>query len=100
MNITDIMQQEVIEERERSRWEILTPAEDCSFPWIPFLVLIAVIISMLAFAFSCGVYYQACREEQASRENQAWLERIEREATESARAMSNAEILATMKATK
>lgn len=96
MNIQDIMLRD-IQDAERERLRAEPPShnvgDDCDFPWLAVALWIAVGLAMLGAAFSGGMCYQSHRALKAEREAAAHNERVEREATEAARAMSNAEIL-------
>lgn len=97
MNIQDIMLRDVRDEerkqRERDERDAASAGDECGFPWLAVAVWIAAGLAMLGAAFAGGMCYQSHRALQASREFAAWNERVEREATEAARTMSNYELL-------
>ena len=97
MNIQDIMLRNIRDEerkqRERAEREAATIGDRCGFPWLAVAVWIAAGLAMLGAAFAGGMYFQSCRALKADRDFAAWYERVEREATERARAMSNYELL-------
>ena len=51
------------------------------------------LVAVLCAAFAGGMCYQSRRDLKADRDFAAWNERVEREAAEAARAMSNQELL-------
>ena len=67
--------------------------DECGFPWLAVAVWLAVALAALGAAFTGGMCYQSRRALKADRDFAAWNERVEREATERARAMSNYELL-------
>lgn len=91
MTINDIMLRDIqeaeLKERERADRETASAVDECGLPWL------AAGLAMLGAAFAGGMYYQSHRALHASREFAAWNERVEREATEAARTMSNYELL-------
>ena len=97
MNIQDIMLRDIADEerkqRERAERETASAGDECGLPWLAVAVWLAAGLAMLGAAFAGGMCYQSHRALQASREFAAWNERVEREATEAARAMSNQELL-------
>ena len=97
MTINDIMLRDIKEaerkERERDEREAATIGDECGLPWLAVAVWIAAGLAMLGAAFAGGMYYQSLCALKADREFAAWNERVEREATERARAMSNYELL-------
>ena len=97
MNIQDIMLRDIADEerkqRERAEREAATIGDRCGFPWLAVAVWIAAGLAMLGAAFAGGMCYQSHRALKADRDFAAWNERVEREATEAARAMSNYELL-------
>lgn len=97
MTINDIMLRDIqeaeLKERERGGRETASAVDECGLPWLAVAVWLAAGLTMLGAAFAGGMYYQGHRALQASREFAAWNERVEREATERARAMSNYELL-------
>ena len=97
MTINDIMQRDIQEtereERERAGRETASAGDECGFPWLAVAVWIAAGLAMLGAAFAGGMCYQSHRALKADRDFAAWNERVEREATEAARAMSNQELL-------
>lgn len=98
MNIQDIMLRDIADEerkqrRERDERDAANMGDECGFPWLAVAVLIAVALAALGAAFAGGMYFQSRRALKADRDFAAWCERVEREATERARAMSNYELL-------
>lgn len=97
MNIQDIMLRDVRDEerkqRERDERDTASAGDECGFPWLAVAVWIAVAHAALGAAFVGGMYFQSRRALKADRDFAAWNERVEREATERARAMSNQELL-------
>lgn len=97
MNIQDIMLRDIADEerkqRERDERDAASAGDECGFPWLAVAVWLAVALAMLGAAFAGGMYFQSHRALKADRDFAAWCERVEREATERARAMSNYELL-------
>ena len=97
MTINDIMLRDIQdaerEERERAEREAATIGDRCGLPWLAVAVWLAVALAALGAAFTGGMCYQSRRALKADRDFAAWNERVEREATEAARAMSNQELL-------
>jgi len=98
MNIQDIMLRDIADEerkqkREREERGAASAGDECDFPWLAVAVWLAVRLAMLGAAFAGGMYFQSCRALKADRDFAAWYDRVEREATERARAMSNYELL-------
>ena len=94
MNIQDIMLRDIAdEERKRDKRDAANMGDECGFPWLAVAVWLAVALAALGAAFAGGMYFQSCRALKADRDFAAWCERVEREATERARAMSNYELL-------
>lgn len=97
MTINDIMLRDIQEtereERKRDEHETASAGDECGFPWLAVAVWIAAGLAMLGAAFAGGMCYQSHRALKADRDFAAWNERVEREATEAARAMSNQELL-------
>ena len=98
MNIQDIMLRDIADEerkqkRERAERDAATIGDRCDFPWLAVAVWLAVALAALGAAFTGGMYYQSRRALKADRDFAAWCDRVEREATERARAMSNYELL-------
>lgn len=97
MTINDIMLRDIqeaeLKERERAERETASAVDECGLPWLAVAVWLAAGLAALCAAFAGGMCYQSRRALQASREFAAWNERVEREATEAARAMSNYELL-------
>lgn len=97
MNINDIMLRDIAEaehkERERAKQQQAADGDDCAFPWLAVGVWLAVALLALCAAFAAGMNWQSHRALKADRDFAAWNERVEREATEAARAMSNQELL-------
>ena len=97
MNIQDIMLRDIQDEerkqRERAEREAATIGDRCGFPWLAVAVWLAVALAALGAAFTGGMCYQSRRALKADRDFAAWCDRVEREATERARAMSNYELL-------
>lgn len=97
MTINDIMLRDIEEAqrkwRERAELETASAVDESGLPWLAVAVWIAAGLAMLGAAFAGGMFYQSHRALKASREFAAWNERVEREATEAARAMSNQELL-------
>ena len=97
MTINDIMLRDIQEtereERKRDEHETASAGDECGFPWLAVAVWIAAGLAMLGAAFAGGMCYQSHRALKADRDFAAWNERVEREATEAAHAMSNQELL-------
>ena len=97
MTINDIMLRDIQEtereERKRAEREATSAGDEYGFPWLAVAVWIAAGLAMLGAAFTGGMCYQSHRALKADRNFAAWNERVEREATEAARAMSNQELL-------
>lgn len=97
MTINEIMLRDIRDverkERERAKRETASAGDECGLPWLAVAVWIAAGLAMLGAAFAGGMCYQSHRALHASREFAAWNERVEREATEAARTMSNYELL-------
>ena len=94
MNIQDIMLRDIAdEERKRDKRDAANMGDECGFPWLAVAVWLAVALAALGAAFVGGMYFQSRRALKADRDFAAWNERVEREATEAARAMSNYELL-------
>ena len=99
MTINDIMMRDLMEEERKQREEAAEARHDagdeCGFPWLAVAVWLAAGLAMLGAAFAGGMCYQSRCALKASRDLAAWYERVEREATERAHAMSNHELLQT-----
>lgn len=80
-------------ERERAERETASAGDECGLPWLAVAVWIAAGLAMLGAAFVGGMYFQSRRDMKACRDFAAWCDRVKREATERARAMSNYELL-------
>ena len=95
MTINDIMLRDIqeAERKERAEREAATIGDRCGFPWLAVAVWLAVALAALGAAFTGGIWYESRRALKADRDFAAWNERVEREATERARAMSNHELL-------
>ncbi len=97
MNIQDIMLRDIQDaerkQSERAEREAATIDDSCGFPWLAVAVLLAIALAALGAAFMGGMCYQSHRALKADRDFAAWCDRVEREATERARAMSNYELL-------
>lgn len=98
MNIQDIMLRDIADEerkqrRERDERDAASAGDECGFPWLAVAVWLAVALAALGATFTGGMCYQSHRALKADRDFAAWNERVEREATEAARAMSNQELL-------
>lgn len=97
MTINDIMLRDIqeaeLKERERADRETASAVDECGLPWLAVAAWLAVALAALCAAFAGGMCYQSRLALQASREFAAWNERVEREAIEAARAMSNYELL-------
>ena len=98
MNIQDIMLRDIADEerkqkRKRDKRDAANMGDECGFPWLAVAVWLAVALAALGAAFAGGMCYQSHRALKADRDFAAWNERVEREATEAARAMSNYELL-------
>ena len=97
MNIQDIMLRDIADEerkqREREERDAASAGDECGFPWLAVTVWLAVALAALGAAFAGGMYFQSRRALKADRDFAAWYERVEREAAEAARAMSNQELL-------
>ena len=97
MNIQDIMLRDIRDakrkQRERAERDAASAGDECGFPWLAVAVWLAVALAALGAAFTGGMCYHSRCALKASRDLAAWYERVKREATESARAMSNAELL-------
>ena len=94
MNIQDIMLRDIAdEERKRDKRDAANMGDECGFPWLAVAVWLAVALAALGAAFAGGIWYESHRALKADRDFAAWCDRVEREATERARAMSNYELL-------
>ena len=97
MTINDIMLRDIADEerkqRERNERDAASAGDECGFPWLAVAVWLAVALAALGAAFTGGMCYQSRRALKADRDFAAWCDRVEREATERARAMSNYELL-------
>ena len=97
MNINDIMLRDIADEerkqRERDERDAASAGDECGCLWLAVAVWLAVALAALGAAFTGGMCYQSHRALKADRDFTAWYERVEREATERARAMSNYELL-------
>ena len=97
MNIQDIMLRDIADEegkqRERDERGAASAGDECGFPWLAVAVWLAVALAALGAAFTGGIWYESRRALKADRDFAAWCDRVEREATERARAMSNYELL-------
>ena len=97
MNIQDIMLRDIADEerkqRERAERDAASAGDECAFPWLAVAVWLAVALAALGAAFTGGIWYESRRALKADRDFAAWCDRVEREATERARAMSNYELL-------
>ena len=97
MNIQDIMIRDIADEerkqREREERDAANIGDECGFPWLAVAVWLAVALAALGTAFTGGIWYESRRALKADRDFAAWCDRVEREATERARAMSNYELL-------
>ena len=98
MNIQDIMLRDIADEerkqkRKRDERDAANMGDECGFPWLAVAVWLAVALAALGAAFAGGMYFQSRRALKADRDFAAWYDRVEREATERARAMSNYELL-------
>ena len=96
MNIQDIMLRDIAEAEKKAKEqerEAATIGDRCGLPWLAVAIWLAVALAALGAAFSGGMAYQSRRALKADRDFAAWNERVEREATERARAMSNYELL-------
>lgn len=94
MNIQDIMLRDIAdEERKRDKRDAANMGDECGFPWLAVAVWLAVALAALGAAFAGGIWYESRRALKADRDFAAWNERVEREAAEAARAMSNQELL-------
>ena len=67
--------------------------DECDFPWLAVAEWLAVALAALGAAFVGGIWYESRRALKADRDFAAWYERVQREAAERARAMSNEELL-------
>ena len=99
MTINDIMmrdcQEEERKQRERAERDAASAGDKCGLPWLAVAAWLAVALAALGAAFTGGMCYQSRCALKASRDLAAWYDRVEREATERARAMSNHELLQT-----
>ena len=97
MTIQDIMLRDITEaerkQSERAEREAATIGDRCGLPWLAVAMWLAVALAALGAAFAGGIWYESRRALKADRDFAAWNERVEREATERARAMSNYELL-------
>jgi predicted lysophospholipase L1 biosynthesis ABC-type transport system permease subunit len=97
MTINDIMLRDIADaerqQSERAEREAATIGDSCALPWLAVALWLAIVLAALGAAFAGGMYYQSRRALKADRDFAAWNERVEREATEAARAMSNQELL-------
>ena len=101
MTISDIMIRD-IQDAERKQSERVervetTWGDECGFPWLAIGICLAVALAGLGAAFTGGMASQSRRALKADRDFAAWNERVEREATKAARAMSNQELLNAMR---
>lgn len=92
MNINEIMGRDLTEEAGDDL-ETQRSGGKFGFPWFAVAVWIAFALAALAAAFTAGMCYQSHRALKADRDFAAWYERVEREATERARAMGTNELL-------
>ena len=97
MTINDIMIRDIAEaerkQSERAKREAATIGDSCGLPWLSVAVWLTVALAALGAAITGGIWYESRRALKADRDFAAWNERVEREATEAARAMSNQELL-------
>ena len=97
MNIQDIMLRDIADEerkqREREERDAASAGDEYGSLWLVVAVWITVALTALGAAFTGGMCYQSRRALKADRDFAAWCDRVEREATERARAMSNYELL-------
>lgn len=97
MTIQDIMLRDITEaerkQSEHAEREAATIGDRCGLPWLAVAMWLAVALAALGAAFAGGIWYESRRALKADRDFAAWNERVEREATERARAMSNYELL-------
>ena len=97
MHIQDIMLRDIADEerkqRERNERDAASAGDECGLPWLAVAVWLAVALAALGAAFTGGIWYESRRALKADRDFAAWCDRVEREATERARAMSNYELL-------
>lgn len=97
MNINEIMLRDIADEDRRSmKYGVRDAAnidDECDFPWLAVAEWLAVALAALVAAFAGGMCYHSRCDLKASRDRAAWYERVQREATERARAMSNEELL-------
>lgn len=92
MTINDIMRRDILDEEKKAKnAPDIQPQNDNKVCAI--LMAVLVVLSMLGVVFAAGIYFESCRALKADREFTAWLDRIDREATAEARAMSNYELL-------
>ena len=104
MTINDIMLRDIADaerkQRERAERGAASAGDECGLPWLAVAAWLAVALAGLGAAFAGGIWYESRRALKADSDFAAWNERVEREATECARAMSNAELLATERPAK
>jgi len=97
MTIQDIMLRDIADEerkqRERAERDVASAGDRCGLPWFAVAIWLAVALAALGAAFAGGIWYESRRALKADRDFAAWCDRVEREATERARAMSNYELL-------
>ena len=96
MNINDIMIREVMDAQKHDPEHAAHSADiadECAFPWLAVVVWLAFAMLALGAAFVAGMNYQGWHYRQVQAEYQAWIDRIEREAADRAKAMSNHELL-------
>lgn len=96
MTINEIMLRDMAEEERKhkqSECDERCAGDECGLPWPAVAAWLAVALAALGAAFTGGMCYHSRCALKASRDLAAWYERVKREATESARAMSNAELL-------
>ena len=96
MNINDIMIRDVMDAQEQERRRDAHSsaiADECAFPWLAVAVWLLFAMLALGAAFVAGMNYQGWHYRQVQAEHQAWIDRLERESAERARAMSNRELL-------
>ena len=91
-NLNEIVERDMADEERRQRETCKLDERACvGLPRIGIFLL--WLAAAVAAAFFAGMSFQAKRDLRASRDFDAWLERVDREAEARARSMSNTELL-------
>lgn len=96
MNIKEIMEHDIAEaERQRCAGSEREAAagDECGIPWTAVCAWLAVALAALGAAFTAGADWRSRCDLKEQKEYHAWLDRVEREAQERVRGMSNHELL-------